>query len=67
MQFQFDTIAAFLDMAGHGSYVWACYVITWASLIYLSLTPALRRKSLLQQLKRQQRVEQHGQPREQNS
>lgn len=64
MQFQFENISAFLTMSGHGPYVWACYGITWASLIYLALSPILRRKSLLLQLKRQQQIVKYKQQRE---
>lgn len=30
MEFQFDSLGAWLDMAGHGPYVWFCYGLALA-------------------------------------
>ena len=52
MNFQFDSLAAFLNMNGHGAYVWACYIITFAMLIGLVINPILQKKALLKQQKK---------------
>ena len=52
MKFQFESLDAFFTMAGHGPYVWSCYVIVFAVLLYLSLTPVLRKKAFLKQQKK---------------
>lgn len=58
MSFQFDSLSALWQMAGHGPYVWACYAVTWIALLYLLLAPIRKRKQLLQQIHRQVRLEQ---------
>ena len=57
MTFQFETLLDFWNMAGHGPYVWASYGITWVGLIYLMLAPGRRRKQLLENIRRQARIE----------
>lgn len=52
MNFQFDSLNAFLIMNGHGVYVWACYVITFSVLTYLVVSPMLAKKSFLKQQKK---------------
>ncbi len=59
IEFQFDTFADFMQMAGHGPYVWACYSITALALAYLAITPWLKRRTLFAQLARQGRIERH--------
>ncbi len=59
IQFQFDTFAEFMQMAGHGPYVWACYVITALALTYLAVAPVLKRRALFIELARQSRIEKH--------
>ncbi|WP_027331131.1 heme exporter protein CcmD [Marinimicrobium agarilyticum] len=44
MNFYFDSWAEFLQMGGHGAYVWACYLITWAVLAYLLISPVVRKR-----------------------
>lgn len=63
---QFDSLAAALDMAGHGGYVWSVYGVAIAAVTVLLLGPVLRSRRLLSQqyallraeLAREQRVEQ---------
>ena len=52
MTFQFESLDAFLAMKGHGPYVWACYMIVYFALIYLSLSPLLAKKAYLKQQKK---------------
>ena len=42
MNFQFDSLQDFLQMSGHGPYVWACYGITFVVLLYLVVRPIRR-------------------------
>ncbi len=44
MSFYFDSLGDFVRMGGHGPYVWACYLITWGVLLYLLLSPGIRRR-----------------------
>lgn len=61
LKFQFANVAEFLAMAGHGPYVWACYGIGLACLIALALSPLRARRSLLAELQRTIRIEEHEQ------
>jgi len=62
LQFQFESIAGFWQMAGHGPYVWACYGLTFTCLGLLFLAPLRRRRALFEQLRRQQRIAEYEQP-----
>lgn len=61
LQFQFENLADFWQMAGHGPYVWACYSLTFVCLALLFLAPLRRRRALFEQLSRQQRIAEHEQ------
>lgn len=52
MTFQFESLNAFIAMKGHGPYVWACYILVYAILIYLTLSPVLSKKAFLKQQKK---------------
>lgn len=56
LSFQFANLVEFWQMAGHGPYVWGCYGLTAAVLIYLAVTPVLRKKKFLAELQRQQKI-----------
>lgn len=58
MKFQFDSIADFIAMNGHGPYVWASYVITFAILIFLLVSPLLQKKAFVKQQIKQQKLAQ---------
>lgn len=58
MQFQFESLADFLHMAGHGPYVWAAYGIGFVVLGWLALRPVLERRQVLRQIAREQRRQQ---------
>lgn len=58
MQFQFDSLASFMAMNGHGQYVWAAYGISFAVLIYLLLSPRLQRRQFIRAQVKSQRVAQ---------
>ncbi|MDQ2077846.1 heme exporter protein CcmD [Marinimicrobium sp. ABcell2] len=49
MSFQFDSLQDFIQMSGHGPFVWACYGITFAVLVYLVFSPLVRRRRLIRQ------------------
>lgn len=58
MKFQFESMAEFMLMNGHGPYVWASYTITFIVLLYLLLSPLLQHKNFI---KRQQKLHRLGQ------
>jgi heme exporter protein D len=55
--FQFESLSDFIQMDGHGTYVWAAYLISLSVLIWLVVSPLLRRRKLVQEVIRQQRRE----------
>ena len=61
MTFQFDSLDSFLTMTGHGPYVWACYVIVFSILVYLTLSPVLAKKTFLQQQKKLNQLQKQSQ------
>ena len=65
IEFQFHSFSDFVQMAGHGPYVWACYLITFVALVYLAVAPIRKRKALYSELQRQARIEAHEKKREQ--
>ena len=56
MKFQFESLAGFIAMNGHGPYVWAAYAITFAVLIFLLVSPVLQKKAFVKQLQKQQKL-----------
>jgi heme exporter protein D len=55
----FESFSAFLAMGGHGPYVWSCYGLTLAVLLFNGLAPGRRqRRFLREQGARQRRQEQ---------
>ncbi len=61
MKFQFESFDAFLAMNGHGIYVWTCYGIVYAILIYLTLSPVLSKNAFLKQQKKLIKLQKHSQ------
>ena len=56
----FESFSAFLAMGGHGPYVWSCYGLTLAVLLFNGLAPGRRKRRFLrEQGARQRRKEQH--------
>ena len=53
MDFQFLSLQDFLNMSGHGPYVWACYIIGLIVVAALLISPVRQKKALLMQLKQQ--------------
>lgn len=58
MKFQFESIADFIAMNGHGPYVWASYAITFAVLIFLLVSPLLQKKAFVKQQIKQRKLAQ---------
>ena len=58
MKFQFESIADFIAMNGHGPYVWTSYAITFAVLIFLLISPLLQKKAFVKQQQKQQKLAQ---------
>lgn len=52
--FQFESIQEFIQMGGHGPYVWSAYVISLSVLIWLIINPIRRKTKLLKDIARQQ-------------
>lgn len=52
MKFQFESLHDFVTMAGHGPYVWACYAITFALMLYLVMAPRVRTRQFIREQKR---------------
>lgn len=61
--FQFESFAAFVEMGGHGPYVWSAYVIALSLLASLVIMPLRRKRMLLKQIAREQRRAQAAQQR----
>ncbi|WP_231491541.1 heme exporter protein CcmD [Microbulbifer sp. HZ11] len=57
MEFQFDSLAGFLAMNGHGPYVWAAYGVALLAMAALVLVPTLRQKALRAEIARRVRQE----------
>lgn len=58
MKFQFESLADFFAMNGHGPYVWASYAITFVALLYLVLHPLWQKKAFIQQQQKQRKLAQ---------
>ncbi len=53
MNFQFDSLSAFLHMDGHGVYVWVGYLLSIVVMLWLILLPIIKRREVLRQLNRE--------------
>tara|TARA_Y100000992_G_scaffold76760_1_gene48537 strand:+ start:414 stop:602 length:189 start_codon:yes stop_codon:yes gene_type:complete len=51
MIFQFNSLMQFLDMDGHGVFVWSSLSLSLALLSYLIIRPVLEKRKLVAQLK----------------
>ncbi len=56
----FDSFSELIEMGGHGPYVWACYAIATAILVFNIVSPLLSKKQFLDEqarrLKRERRI-----------
>jgi len=59
-QFQFDSLHQLFWMDGHGPYVWGCYAIALVAILFLVLSPILKRRRFLRQLRGVVRREQQS-------
>lgn len=50
LQFQFDSLAQWLVMSGHGPYVWACYGAGLLVVVSLLVAPWLSSRRIQKQL-----------------
>ena len=57
MIFRFDSLQDFLQMSGHGPYVWSAYVVSIVVILWLVASPLRRRRQILADVQRQQRRE----------
>ncbi|MDI3322857.1 heme exporter protein CcmD [Pontibacterium granulatum] len=53
----FDSFSEFLAMDGHGQYVWLSYAIALVLFVVNLVSPLLRKKQLIAELKRRLRRE----------
>ncbi|MGP1571703.1 MAG: heme exporter protein CcmD [Moraxella sp.] len=53
MTVYFSSFSEFLNMGGHGPYVWSCYVITMIVLFLLILFTKSERKNVIEKLTHQ--------------
>ena len=51
MIFQFNSLMQFLDMDGHGVFVWSSLSLSLVLLSYLIIRPVLEKRKLVAQLK----------------
>ncbi|MBK8973743.1 MAG: heme exporter protein CcmD [Hahellaceae bacterium] len=49
----FESFSAFLQMGGHGLYVWLAYGVGAAFILYNLIAPRLRNREIRQQIARQ--------------
>ncbi|TNC83890.1 MAG: heme exporter protein CcmD [Alcanivorax sp.] len=54
----FETFADFMAMGKHGPYVWSAYGITLLVVVANILAPVIRRKGLVEEIKRKAKREQ---------
>ena len=54
----FDSFSEFMNMAGHGLYVWSAYFIGASVILFNVISPILIRKKLVKDNQRRQRREQ---------
>jgi heme exporter protein D len=52
--FQFDSLGEFIQMGGHGPYVWVSYLMTLLVLVWLVASPLHRKRKFMQGVIRQQ-------------
>ncbi|WP_426416783.1 heme exporter protein CcmD [Aestuariirhabdus sp. LZHN29] len=53
----FDSFASFIEMGGHGPYVWACYAIAVLVVVFNVWSPLRIRKNFIVDMKRRLRRE----------
>ena len=54
---QFDSIAEFIAMGGHGFYVWLAYGLTAAIILFNVMAPVIARRKLIKELSQRLRRE----------
>ena len=55
----FDSFSSFLEMGGHGLYVWASYGLAALIVAVNFISPVLSRKKVIKDIQRQYRREQN--------
>ena len=51
------SVAEFIDMGGHGFYVWSCYLVTLVIFVGLFVSVNMQHKKLLVQIRRRNKRE----------
>lgn len=57
LKVQFNSLADFWLMSGHGVFVWSAYAITFFILSYLLVNVLLQRRALIRKLRKAQRLQ----------
>ena len=61
---QFDSLSAFITMGGHGVFVWSVYGVTLLVLLFLAITPMLKKRQFFvdqaMRLRREQQADQRA-------
>lgn len=60
MTFQFESLADFFTMSGHGFFVWFCYGITFIAIAWLIVSPLRAERRFMKDQQRLARL-QHSQ------
>ncbi|WP_052481087.1 heme exporter protein CcmD [Gilvimarinus agarilyticus] len=67
IEFRFDSLSDFLQMSGHGIYVWACVAIALVILTALLVYPVINARTQLTRIHRQQIMQKMQQERHQQA
>ncbi|MGB1271444.1 MAG: heme exporter protein CcmD [Endozoicomonas sp.] len=62
----FDSWTGFLEMGGHGLYVWSAYGVAFLVIAYNLLAPIRGRRQVRERVQRQERLEKTGNNRRQD-
>lgn len=60
MTFQFDSLAAFAHMDGHGVFVWTAYAIVYGILVFLTVSPVIQKRQFLKQQKKWHQIQKNS-------
>jgi heme exporter protein D len=67
IEFRFSSLTEFLQMGGHGIYVWSCAAIALVILTVLLVYPIITARSQLVRIQRQQAMQKMQQERHQHA
>lgn len=56
LEFKFSSFSDFINMSGHGFYVWACVAFMLVCFVFLMMRPLSLRRATLKNVIKQQRL-----------